>query len=234
MKLVFVAAVAAFAAAGLGDVVYRSELQGTPAGRGQLAYDLNGDGVHDLLVANGFNDCGACCNGTATVNGVIAPSDAERFVRVLDRGDVIGDASSFADWGTLWLVCADGCISEDITGSWCVPRGLLFAGVRFESAEGTHYAWVRFANPNSLDDNFPPRADPIDAAYESSPDVPIAAGDGLCPGDCDGSGSLDVFDFLCFQAWFGSGDPRADCDHSGQLSVFDFLCFLTTFGEECE
>src|SRR5690606_5864766 len=50
-----------------------------------------------------------------------------------------------------------------------------------------------------------------------------------CLADCDGSGSLDVFDFLCFQDLFATGSPGADCDSSGSLDVFDFLCFQDEF-----
>ena len=58
------------------------------------------------------------------------------------------------------------------------------------------------------------------------------AGD-LCYADCDGSGTLDLFDFLCFQNAFGAGDPAADCDGSGVLDRFDFLCFQNLFAAGC-
>ena len=54
-----------------------------------------------------------------------------------------------------------------------------------------------------------------------------------CYADCDGSGELDFFDFLCFQDLFGSGDPIADCDASGALDFFDFLCFQNAFSAGC-
>jgi hypothetical protein len=54
-----------------------------------------------------------------------------------------------------------------------------------------------------------------------------------CIADCDGSGSLDFFDFLCFQNGFATGDPRADCDGSGALDFFDFLCFQNAFAAGC-
>ncbi|MFG0283914.1 MAG: GC-type dockerin domain-anchored protein [Phycisphaerales bacterium JB039] len=64
-------------------------------------------------------------------------------------------------------------------------------------------------------------------------------GDGIpdecqgCYADCDGSGALDFFDFLCFQNQFGAGDPAADCDGSGTLDFFDFLCFQNAFATGC-
>src|SRR5690606_38955409 len=55
-----------------------------------------------------------------------------------------------------------------------------------------------------------------------------------CYADCDESGSLDFFDFLCFQDAFSFGIPDADCDASGVLDFFDFLCFQNEFAAGCE
>jgi len=57
---------------------------------------------------------------------------------------------------------------------------------------------------------------------------------GSCYADCDGNGSLDVFDFLCFQDAFILMAPFADCDSSLSLDVFDFLCFQDSFVGGCE
>ena len=78
-------------------------------------------------------------------------------------------------------------------------------------------------------------ADACDIAVGTSRD---GDGDGVpdecqCPADCDRSGSLDIFDFLCFQNHFAVADPRADCDASGVLDFFDFLCFQDAFGAGC-
>ncbi len=54
-----------------------------------------------------------------------------------------------------------------------------------------------------------------------------------CEADCDGSGALDFFDFLCFQNLFAAGAPDADCDRSGSLDFFDFLCFQNAFAAGC-
>jgi hypothetical protein len=56
---------------------------------------------------------------------------------------------------------------------------------------------------------------------------------GGCYPDCDGSGALDFFDFLCFQNAFAAGEPYADCDGSGSLDFFDFLCFQNEFAAGC-
>jgi hypothetical protein len=54
-----------------------------------------------------------------------------------------------------------------------------------------------------------------------------------CYADCDGSGELDFFDFLCFQDEFAIGAASADCDGSGELDFFDFLCFQNEFAAGC-
>jgi plastocyanin len=61
-----------------------------------------------------------------------------------------------------------------------------------------------------------------------------------CYADCDqstGAGTLDIFDFLCFQNSFVSGEPYAcDCDTStgpGVCDIFDFLCFQNAFVGGC-
>jgi hypothetical protein len=54
-----------------------------------------------------------------------------------------------------------------------------------------------------------------------------------CYADCDGTGNLDVFDFLCFFNGFNANDPIADCDIDGAWNVFDFLCFFNDFNEGC-
>ncbi|MCH7792421.1 MAG: hypothetical protein IID31_09110 [Planctomycetes bacterium] len=55
-----------------------------------------------------------------------------------------------------------------------------------------------------------------------------------CYPDCDGNGSLDIFDFLCFQNGFVNGEPYAcDCDPDPACDIFDFLCFQGAFVGGC-
>jgi hypothetical protein len=54
-----------------------------------------------------------------------------------------------------------------------------------------------------------------------------------CYADCDESGGLDFFDFLCFQNSFAAGEAYADCDGSGSRDFFDFLCFQDEFAAGC-
>jgi hypothetical protein len=55
---------------------------------------------------------------------------------------------------------------------------------------------------------------------------------GGCYPDCDQSGALDFFDFLCYiNSWDGEYYP--DCDRDGTLDYFDFLCFVNLFNAGC-
>jgi len=54
-----------------------------------------------------------------------------------------------------------------------------------------------------------------------------------CYADCTGEGTLDIFDFLCFQDAFASADPYADCTGEGTFDIFDFLCFQDAFAAGC-
>ncbi|MCA9278827.1 MAG: hypothetical protein H6815_11600 [Phycisphaeraceae bacterium] len=54
-----------------------------------------------------------------------------------------------------------------------------------------------------------------------------------CYADCDGSGTLNVFDYICFGNAYASNDPYADCDNSGGLNVFDYICFGNEYAAGC-
>ncbi len=55
----------------------------------------------------------------------------------------------------------------------------------------------------------------------------------LCYPDCNGSDSLTVADFGCFQTRFIQNDPYADCSQDGAFTVADFGCFQTKFVAGC-
>jgi hypothetical protein len=64
-------------------------------------------------------------------------------------------------------------------------------------------------------------------------DAFVARFGGYCAADCDGSGDLALFDFLCYVNLFNEGDGGADCDQSGGLDLFDFFCFVNAFNAGC-
>ena len=58
-------------------------------------------------------------------------------------------------------------------------------------------------------------------------------GSTACVADCDGDGSLTIFDFLCYQNAFAAGETSADCDGDGSLTAADYACFQATFMAGC-
>jgi hypothetical protein len=60
----------------------------------------------------------------------------------------------------------------------------------------------------------------------------ILPGEG-CYADLDGSGTLDLFDFLAFVNLYNAADPAADCTGDGAHDLFDFLCFVNAFNAGC-
>ena len=48
--------------------------------------------------------------------------------------------------------------------------------------------------------------------------------------------TLNVADFICFQAQFAAGNPAANCDGSTTpptLNITDFICFQQAFAAGC-
>ncbi len=65
--------------------------------------------------------------------------------------------------------------------------------------------------------------------------LPCTAG-GLCYFDCDGSGFLNINDFMCFLNHYAAGDACANCDGSTippVLNINDFICFQNGFATGC-
>jgi probable HAF family extracellular repeat protein len=54
-----------------------------------------------------------------------------------------------------------------------------------------------------------------------------------CYADCNDDGSVNIFDFLCFQGLVTTADPAADCNADGSVNIFDFLCFQGHVTQGC-
>jgi hypothetical protein len=54
-----------------------------------------------------------------------------------------------------------------------------------------------------------------------------------CEADCNGDGTLNILDFVCFQGLFTAGDLEADCNGDGVLNILDFVCFQGAFQDGC-
>lgn len=55
----------------------------------------------------------------------------------------------------------------------------------------------------------------------------------LCPGDFNGDGLLNFFDFAGFVGAFQAQDPAADFNGDGQFNFFDFPAFIDAFEAGC-
>ncbi|GIW74194.1 MAG: hypothetical protein KatS3mg103_0716 [Phycisphaerales bacterium] len=119
-------------------------------------------------------------------------------------------------------------------------------GTTWSTADSTGHdesGWVvasrRVSEVVDVTDRFRVRFVGIDNPNDSITEIGVDAfsilvdGAGACPADFDGSGTLDLFDFLAFQNAFDAGDPRADFDGDGSLTLFDFLAFQNAFDAGC-
>jgi hypothetical protein len=77
------------------------------------------------------------------------------------------------------------------------------------------------------------------ASVDQSLPIGMAALQGICYANCDGSTTtpvLNIADLVCFQGRFASGDAYANCDGSTAppvLNVNDYVCFLERFAAGC-
>lgn len=91
---------------------------------------------------------------------------------------------------------------------------------------GTVPALARFGNRIAVGGNFT-RVGFEPAHYFATLACP-------CPADCDNSGSLDVFDILCFFNTFNAQHPYADCNQDGVFNALDYECFTSLFAGGCQ
>ena len=135
----------------------------------------------------------------------------------------------------------------DVAGSDCVAPGFVPLGADgiIDQADRDYIAAQFIGNPFVTDGeaNWDDTTEAVgfDLSCDVTGDLIVNQDDldaidavlGVCYADCDGSGTLDFFDFLCFQNAFALGEPYADCDGTGVLDFFDFLCFQNEFGMGC-
>ncbi|MCA9278104.1 MAG: hypothetical protein H6815_04855 [Phycisphaeraceae bacterium] len=55
----------------------------------------------------------------------------------------------------------------------------------------------------------------------------------VCYPDCDKSGTLSIFDYICYGNEYSAQTAYADCDQSGSLNVFDYICFGNAYVGGC-
>jgi hypothetical protein len=222
-----------FTRGGSGDVLFARQFADNTiykeTGPGTFAPSFVLDGSMDYQSAVAFNDNGEYlvamqAGGLVQVwdtNGVEQPS-----FQLIKFGDMAGEDTypqnvCINTGGNYFITYSNGILS-----AW-TPQGnrvgyakLADAGTSFDSHFSLSYAnglvWVIT------------EANGVWLGY----DIPELVVGGCYP-DCDGSGALDIDDFICFQTFFAIGDPYADCDGSGALDIDDFICFQTFFAIGC-
>ncbi|MFM9995994.1 MAG: M12 family metallo-peptidase [Phycisphaerales bacterium] len=164
-------------------------------------------------------------NGTATVMTLDQPT----CLRIGPEGNVYvsrtHDHESTGGGGTGPLHLTNARIYEFRSDNGFLMRAYI-QGVNSGLDHPTGFDFVPDAG---TDCNNNQRADNCDIAGGFSPDmnsngVPDECEE-LCYPDCNGSGTLTVADFGCFQGKYVLGDLYADCNTSGTLTVADFGCF---------
>jgi hypothetical protein len=192
---------------------------GTPEIFGGDWYIYNGPaaGPPDLLRASGVNE-----PMEHTLIGVVNPNFGAVYENVIEPKDLVLDPGHwFLAFRTNQGYLPGGKNNNGaLTTRWAnsTSRGWWNFGVL---ADGTvTEGWVPMTQFNLVQDNewaFRIEGVPMDVCYA----------------DCDGSGALDIDDFICFQTFFALADPYADCDGSGTLNIDDFICFQTLFAIGC-
>ncbi len=131
----------------------------------------------------------------------------------------LGSPLTFEGGKTYWIDWNTG--GTLASGPW-VPPVTELDKTNKDGANGLQFiapAWAA-----ALDTTFPQ-----DFPFE----IEYTKGGAACYPDCDGSGNLNIDDFICFQTFFAIGDPYADCDGSGNLNIDDFICFQTFYAIGC-
>ena len=155
-------------------------------------WDVNGDAINDFTFTNRFPNTTPGLYGVIwqlNMNGIAATSGALgyngpfiRYAFALGAGATIDGTGSFNAGGQACLGSkySYGTFGKNYYGGFAAggpngsvsPGTFAFAGFRFNAADGTHFGWIKLAVSAGLLDF----ANPIAAAYESTPGVGIQAG----------------------------------------------------------
>jgi hypothetical protein len=163
---------------GMAEVVFTPVNQSVQGPRGQLAFDLNNDGIPDasvsvystfILGSGGnflrVNDLGA--HGLQTGNAIAA--NKQRYAYAGQGGQRLGSSAHFSNNAIMADHEADMNGSTN-RGLWQNITSRRFLGVKFLISGQTHFGWIRFSSANDA------HAMVTGYAYETIPNKPIIAG----------------------------------------------------------
>jgi hypothetical protein len=197
-----------------------------PAVKGNRIYCVGGFGVVTCFIDNGASYTQAWEwrdeLGEFTI-GTVAEVGGETFVYAVRQGDPNADP----------MVAGELLVLRDDGNSYTELLHTDLDGAMLPSLYGNNSAmpdpdgnvWVAGGTWANV-------AFKTGEIYKFSP-----AGD--CFADCNGDGTVNTQDFLCYlglwSAAFQSGnyDPDADCNDDGTINTQDFLCFLGLWAAGC-
>lgn len=178
----------------------------------------------------------------STIVGEGAATNGRRAFRWTQAGgmEMLGEFSPSDFWGAALGANDDGSVivgrvqigSDNFAFIWTQGGGLRSLQDELVNVNGLNLAgWtLRVATSVSGDGK-------TIVGYGTNPqgvtEAFIAVLEAACYADCDESGTLDFFDFLCFQSEFATGGSYADCDGNLVLDLFDFLCYQNAFVVGC-
>jgi hypothetical protein len=221
-------------------------LPNLPVGEGPLELivaDLDGDGLDDIATVNrAGSSLSIALNETAGATLSMGPSSEIPIDSAVARPRSLASGDLDADGDADLAVLADNVVRvlrNDLAGGQ-----LAFTPIADQPA-GRQPLLVRSAdlNADGRDDvvtvaRSTGGARSGDRAPGESINTLLAAPTPSCPGDIDGDGSTDVFDFAIFADVFGLStedpqfDPRADLNGDGVVNAVDFVDLADHFG--CE
>ncbi|MCA9278305.1 MAG: hypothetical protein H6815_06570 [Phycisphaeraceae bacterium] len=184
-----------------------------------LAIHADNGGVPGAAVAGPFSTY------TETSNGIFRTFNAQgtscaRVVRDIKFTGLGANLTAGTYWAFI-TATSSGCGSGPWMPLWTdgsiitTPTG---TGVVFDLATG---AW----NPALAQNG---------AGQQCSYPLNVCGTEGVgCYADCDGSGALNIFDYICFGNEYAAGNAYADCDGSGTLNIFDYICFGNEYAAGC-
>jgi len=171
-----------------------------------------------------------------TNHAVLLPGGRDAAGPFVVEGDVALMDSSTLEIELGGLIPVDQHDAFDITGEIALDGTLAISLLgSFEPAVGESFTVM---NAGSITGEFEALEAPVlpsGLAWTVSytPTAVVLGVEAACYADCDGSGTLDIFDFLCFQDAFVGMTPYADCTGEGSFDIFDFLCFQDAFVAGC-
>jgi hypothetical protein len=187
-----------------------------------------------LTVSGDLVWCRQFSEGDARAQQVATDSSGNVYV----SGEIVGTSNFLvkfdSDGNLAWSTPEAGSVFVDqFNGVYMSGSGAAGLFVNKFDTDGSFVYGVNLGLSFSVTDVAGDTRGRIGVAGYTQGRARIASLGPSCFADCNLTGELDVFDFLCFQDAFVAGDPYADCDGNAVLDVFDFLCFQDAFTIGC-